>query len=79
MKPVPKGLRARHLAHAWSIDHHLLPPTTAQRGILVIDDVYDTGATLREISLTLSRAFPHLSKRYMVALSHVVTKDWGLL
>ena len=79
VKPVSKKDRAAHLSQAWSIEQTLLPLSVARRGILVIDDVYDTGATLREMSRTLRRAFQREPQQYMVALSHVITRDWNVL
>lgn len=38
------------------------------RGFLIIDDVYETGATLREICRTLERAFPRVP-RYVLAVT----------
>lgn len=79
LKTIPKKDRAEYVSGAWTINKKLLPRSVARAGILVIDDVYDTGATMREMSRTIRRAFQREPKHYMVALSHVETKDWNQL
>ncbi len=44
--------------------------TTGLKGFLVIDDIYDTGATVREVSRTLKRAFPEIP-RYVLTVTHL--------
>jgi predicted amidophosphoribosyltransferase len=40
------------------------------RGFLIIDDVYETGATLKEICRTLQRRFPAIP-RYVLTITQV--------
>lgn len=78
VKPVSKRERSKYLSGAWQIDTQRLPLALAREGILVVDDVYDTGATMREMSRTLRRAFRREPRQYMVAITHVVTRDWNV-
>jgi hypothetical protein len=45
------------------------------RGFLIIDDVFESGSTLREICRTLNRVVPDIP-RYVLTLTHL-TKVWS--
>jgi predicted amidophosphoribosyltransferase len=45
------------------------------RGFLIIDDVFVSGSTLREICRTLNRVVPEIP-RYVLTLTHL-TKVWS--
>ncbi len=77
VKGVYKGSRAQYVKGAWGIDPRLFPKPPQGAGVLIVDDVYDTGATMREMSRTLRREFRRDLNQYMLAISHVETRDWN--
>ena len=79
VKGVHKGSRARYLKGAWEIDTRKFTRPPKGSGVLIVDDVYDTGATMREMSRTLRRVFSRDVNQYMLAVSHVETRDWNQL
>ena len=61
-------LRRETLSEAYVVDsNHEL---TGVSGILVIDDIYESGSTLREFCRTLNRALPEIP-RYVITLTHL--------
>jgi predicted amidophosphoribosyltransferase len=77
VKGVYKGSRADYLRRAWAIDLELFPPPEKGSGLLIVDDVYDTGATMREMSRTIRAAFSRDVNQFVLTASHVETRDWN--
>ena len=77
VKGVYKGSRAQYVKGAWEIDSSAFPKPPAGSGVLILDDVYDTGSTMREMSRTVRRAFKRDVAQYVLTLSHVETRDWN--
>lgn len=77
VKGVSKNSRARYVKGAWKIDTSSFPKPPTGSGVLIVDDVYDTGSTMREMSRTLRRAFTRDVVQYVLTLSHVETRDWN--
>lgn len=76
LKSVPKKERPRHLKDAYTF----APAVAASRGILIVDDIYDTGATLSEANRAIENCgvsmFAELP-RYFIVLSHLESnKRW---
>lgn len=68
MKNTKKEERGEEIKGAYLINPSLLPSDI--RGFLIIDDIYDTGSTVREIARTLKRHFPEIP-RYVITLTHL--------
>jgi hypothetical protein len=66
IKNQPRASRPKYLLDAYSVnpEYRMSPP----RGFLLIDDVYETGSTMREICRTLERSFPDIP-RYVLAIT----------
>ena len=77
VKKVYKGSRANYLRRAWDIDPDVFPAPAKGSGLLIVDDVYDTGATMREMSRTIRRAFSRNVSQFVLTASHVETRDWN--
>lgn len=73
IKTTDKGNRSEAIKGAYSINPSLLPEDIC--GFLIIDDIYDTGSTVREIARTLKREFPEIP-RYVITLTHL-RSVWG--
>ena len=76
LKSVPKKERSRHLKDAYTF----APTVTVSRGILIVDDIYDTGATLSEVNRAIENCalgmFGELPRHFIV-LSHLESnKRW---
>jgi hypothetical protein len=66
LKNKSRESRAGYIAGAYAINEEYR--MTTPRGFLLIDDVYETGSTLREICRTLNRTFPSVP-RYVLAIT----------
>jgi predicted amidophosphoribosyltransferase len=77
VKGVYKGSRAEYVKGAWGINPKAFPKPTKGSGVLIVDDVYDTGSTMREMSRTLRREFKRDVAQHVLTLSHVETRDWN--
>lgn len=77
VKGIYKGSRANYVRGAWGINSKAFPKPAGGSGVLIVDDVYDTGSTMREMSRTLRREFKRDVAQYVVTLSHVETRDWN--
>ena len=77
VKGVSRGARADYLKGAWGINPKVFPKPARGSGVLIVDDVYDTGSTMREMSRTLRREFGKDVPQYVLTLSHVETRDWN--
>lgn len=77
VKGIYKGSRAQYVKGAWAIDPALFPAPPKDSGVLIVDDVYDTGSTMREMSRTVRRQFARDVAQYVLTLSHVETRDWN--
>ena len=77
VKRIYKGSRAEYVRGAWAVSPNSFPTPPADFGVLIIDDVYDTGSTMREMSRTLRRQFGRTLDQYVLTLSHVETRDWN--
>lgn len=61
------------LRGAYQVDSLSIPKNV--KGFLIVDDIFSSGATLREISRTLKRVFPEIPI-YVITLTHL-KKVWG--
>jgi hypothetical protein len=77
VKGVSKRSRANYVKEAWAIDPDRVPKPETGSGVLIVDDVYDTGSTMREMSRTLRRQFHRDLKQFVLTISHVETRDWN--
>ena len=77
VKGIHKGSRAEYVKGAWAIDSTSFPAPPKDSGVLIVDDVYDTGSTMREMSRTVRRQFARDVAQYVLTLSHVETRDWN--
>lgn len=75
VKPIPSmksiskiEMRAEILRGAYELETEKLPKDLS--GFLIIDDVYETGSTIREVSRTLKRYFPEIP-RYVITITHL--------
>lgn len=66
IKNKSRESRTAYIAGAYEInqEYQMTPP----RGFLLLDDVYETGSTLREICRTLDRTYPEVP-RYVLAIT----------
>lgn len=60
--------RAEILKGAYEINRELMPKQMS--GILIIDDVFQSGSTVREVARTLKREFPDVP-RYVITITHL--------
>jgi predicted amidophosphoribosyltransferase len=77
VKGVSKSSRADYLKGAWGVNPKVFPKPGGGSGVLIVDDVYDTGSTMREMSRTLRQEFGKDVPQYVLTLSHVETRDWN--
>ena len=69
-------LRSEILDGAYIVQDSFDP--SAVRGFLIIDDVYETGATVKEVCRTLERNFPSIP-RYVLTITQVKpTEVWKM-
>jgi len=68
MKKVPREERSSKLNGLYTIDSSRLPEGVF--GILIIDDVFETGSTVEAVCDALEMEFPSIP-RFVVALSHL--------
>lgn len=69
-------LRAEMLRDAYVVKDDFNP--VGVRGFLIIDDVYETGATLKEVCKTLQTRFPEIP-RYVLTITQVKpTEVWKM-
>ena len=61
-------LRKETLSNAYKLDEHY--DLSGVSGLLIIDDVYESGSTLREICRTFKRSSPEIPK-FVVTLTHL--------
>ena len=61
------------LKGAYSVS--LSPSILNSKGILIIDDIYDSGATVREVARTLKKIYPNVP-RYVFTFAHLKSL-WG--
>lgn len=72
MKETAKSERAEKVRGLYSINKEsMLEPKI---GFLVIDDVYETGASMKELCRTLKKEYPE-KKIFAVALAHIFTTE----
>lgn len=72
MKSVPRSERAEHLKGLYEINKETMPYPNF--GFLIIDDVFETGATVSALCETLQEAYPRLP-RFVVALTHLYSTE----
>ena len=65
--------RIEALRGAYSVS--LSPLISNSKGILIIDDIYDSGATVREVARTLKKIYPDIP-RYVFTFAHLKSL-WG--
>lgn len=53
----------------------LSPSIFNSKGILIVDDIYDSGATVREVARTLKKVYPNVP-RYVFTFAHLKSL-WG--
>jgi hypothetical protein len=68
MKNVPRSERAERLKGLYEINKETMP--YSDFGFLIIDDVFETGASVSALCETLQDTFPRLP-RFVVALTHL--------
>ena len=61
-------LRKETLSHAYVVDNNY--DLSKVSGVLIIDDVYESGSTLREFCRTLKRSNPEIP-RFVITLTHL--------
>lgn len=66
MKNISREKRPGHISGVYQVDSSY--SMAAPRGFLIIDDVYETGSTLREICTVLQRAYPEIP-RYVLSIT----------
>jgi hypothetical protein len=62
------NLRKETLSNAYVVDSHY--DLSEVSGLLIIDDIYESGSTLREICRTLKRSNPEIPK-FVITLTHL--------
>ena len=72
MKNIPRSERAEHLKGLYEINKETMPYSNF--GFLIIDDVFETGATVSALCETLQEAYPRLP-RFVVALTHLYSTE----
>lgn len=76
LKNRPRDSRPAYVAGAYEIDHEY--QMTTPRGFLLLDDVYETGSTLREICRTLSRSYPTVPRYVLTITRKRVPTVWKM-
>lgn len=72
MKHVVEAQRAEKIAGLYSINQKFIPEVNT--GFLVIDDIYETGASIKELCRTLKKSYPD-KPIYVVAFAHLFTTE----
>lgn len=76
VSPVLKNIepenRPKVVEGLYRVDIEVMPRPT--QGILIIDDVFETGSTLRSLCQTLEETYP-LIPRYVVTLTHLYSAE----
>jgi predicted amidophosphoribosyltransferase len=72
LKNVDPENRPQTVKGLYRVDLDVMPLPT--RGILIIDDVFETGSTLRSLCEALEAAYP-LIPRYVVTLTHLYSAE----
>ncbi len=62
------GLRSETLSHAYGVDESF--DLSEVEGFLIIDDIYESGSTLRELCRTLKRSKPDIPI-FVITLTHL--------
>lgn len=69
MKKLRRQDRQRALANGYAVKTPLpLPP---QFGVLIVDDVFETGSTVSAICMALERAYPSVP-RFVISVTHML-------
>lgn len=69
IKSVPPSEREQALRGAYSFNGVSMP--RVRHGFLIVDDVFETGSTIRAMCSALEDAYPAVP-RYVIALTHIV-------
>ena len=72
LKNIDPEFRPNVVQGLYRIDEQVMPKPT--HGILIIDDVYETGSTLRSLCETLNKTYPRIP-RYVVTLTHLFSAE----
>ncbi len=76
LKNIARDSRAGHVEGAYAINQEYRMPTP--RGFLLIDDVFETGSTLREICRTLEGSFPTVPRYVLTITRKRVPTVWKM-
>ena len=73
-KKVDPEERAKSVSGLFKVDRNQMP--YPKKGFLVIDDVYATGATMKEICRTLKHEYPDIPIFMIVLTNLTITEKW---
>jgi hypothetical protein len=66
--------REKSVSGLFAVDKNIMP--NPRKGFLVIDDVYATGATMKEICRTLKHEYPDIPIFMIVLTNLTITEKW---
>lgn len=71
---IRRDKRPEYISGAYSINKNYQAPIP--KGILLLDDVYETGSTMRETCKTLDQVFPNVPRYVLAITRRRVPKVW---